>query len=80
MASNGYSSTPGLSGVSGTGSSGSPAVINYSAANTSTTPAQSKGSLPFTGLDTGLMAATGAILVGFGVVLRLGAKRRSHDG
>jgi hypothetical protein len=36
----------------------------------------SAGTLPFTGLDLGLLVASGAALIGFGVVIR----RRLHHG
>lgn len=38
------------------------------------------GSLPFTGVETGALAASGLALVGAGLVLRLAARRRREPG
>jgi hypothetical protein len=47
-------------------------VVNHS----TTTTTQSGGSLPFTGLDLGLVAAGGIVLIGAGLVARkLSAER-----
>lgn len=67
-ASGGYNSSPTVSGV----------TAGQQTASAGTTP-QQQGTLPFTGLDTGLMAGAGAALVGFGIALRMGARRRSTD-
>ncbi|HEX2085078.1 MAG TPA: hypothetical protein VHF89_05305 [Solirubrobacteraceae bacterium] len=41
------------------------------------TPPQREGDLPFTGLDVGIVALMGALLVGTGVALRRTARRGS---
>ena len=39
-------------------------------------PVQDEGSLPFTGLDLGIVALMGVVLLGTGVVLRRSTRRR----
>ena len=77
-------SGPGYGAPSGTvqttienGTSPKKATQSVPAAATSTpTPAASKGSLPFTGLQVGLVAVAGLALVGTGIGLRkLGSSR-----
>jgi hypothetical protein len=41
----------------------------------STPPQQQEGDLPFTGLDLGIIAAMGAVLLGTGLVLRRSTRR-----
>ena len=41
----------------------------------STPPQQQEGDLPFTGLDLGIVAAMGAVLLGTGLVLRRSTRR-----
>lgn len=57
-------------GIVGTVNSGGPSGNGPSAAPQQVQAASSNGSLPFTGLDVGLLALGGVALVGVGVGLR----------
>ena len=52
------------------GSQSCQAVSNVNAAQTTSTSSASTGTLPFTGLDVGLLAAGGGTLLGAGLVVR----------
>ena len=66
----------GAHAVKGAAAQSAPAAAAApTAAVTPARPAASAGSLPFTGLDVGLMAAGGLLLLGFGLAMRRLSRR-----
>jgi hypothetical protein len=55
------------------------AATGYGAASGSTPSQGSGSSLPFTGQDLGIVAGSGLGLLGLGLALRFGARRRETD-
>lgn len=70
FAASAYASSPGQSAYAGVGATQLSQVTGPTASAAATATTASTGSLPFTGMDIGVVAAVGISLVGVGFVIR----------